>query len=104
MGGNLLQNYNRDTHQFAIKCCAAKNSNGEWYDVYKDPKTMSSKSSKRGRFSLVNKNGTLTTIPYDENLGENDLLQTVFENGELVYAQTFEEIRDIAKNATPVVG
>jgi nicotinamide phosphoribosyltransferase len=91
MGGNLLQNTNRDTHKFAIKCSAAMDAQGKWYDVFKDPHTMKSKASKRGRFSLVrSEDGTLATKPYPQS---NDQLETVFENGEIVRTQTFAEIQ-----------
>lgn len=47
-GGDLMQNVNRDTCKFAIKCSAIK-VNGEWRDVYKDPITDKGKTSLRGR-------------------------------------------------------
>jgi nicotinamide phosphoribosyltransferase len=47
-GGDLMQNVNRDTCKFAIKCSAIK-VNGEWRDVYKDPITDKGKKSLRGR-------------------------------------------------------
>lgn len=60
-GGDLMQNVNRDTCKFAIKCSAIK-VNGEWRDVYKDPITDPGKKSLRGRiedpnFVTVFKNG-----------------------------------------------
>lgn len=47
-GGDLMQNINRDTCKFAIKCSVIK-VNGEWRDVYKDPITDQDKKSLRGR-------------------------------------------------------
>lgn len=47
-GGALLQQVNRDTCKFAMKCSAIR-VNGEWRDVYKDPIGDSGKKSKRGR-------------------------------------------------------
>jgi nicotinamide phosphoribosyltransferase len=105
MGGNLLQNNNRDTHKFAIKCSASIGPEGEWFDVYKDPKTMSSKASKRGRFSLVNsEDGVLTTVPYDESYGDSDYLKVVFEDGEMTNIQSFENIRawSVASRSRPM--
>lgn len=60
-GGDLMQNVNRDTCKFAIKCSAIK-INDEWRDVYKDPITDQGKKSLRGRiedpdFVTVFKNG-----------------------------------------------
>jgi nicotinamide phosphoribosyltransferase len=47
-GGDLMQNVNRDTCKFAIKCSAIK-VKGEWRDVYKDPITDQGKKSLKGR-------------------------------------------------------
>jgi nicotinamide phosphoribosyltransferase len=47
-GGDLMQNVNRDTCKFVIKCSAIK-VNGKWEDVYKDPITDQSKKSLKGR-------------------------------------------------------
>ncbi len=49
-GGALLQQVNRDTCNFAMKCSAIC-VDGEWRDVYKDPVGDSGKKSKRGRQS-----------------------------------------------------
>lgn len=89
-GGALLQQVNRDTMQFAMKCSAAE-INGKWVDVYKDPITDSAKASKKGRVTL-----------YKNNAGEyfsgvedwpTPVLRTVFENGELKNEITFDEVR-----------
>ena len=62
-GGDLMQNVNRDTCKFAIKCSAIR-VNGEWRDVYKDPITDPGKKSLRGRiensdFITVFKDGVI---------------------------------------------
>ena len=51
MGGELLQNVNRDTLKFAMKASAIE-IGGHWSDVYKDPVTDAGKRSKRGRLAL----------------------------------------------------
>lgn len=72
-GGDLMQNVNRDTCKFAIKCSAIK-VNGEWRDVYKDPVDDKGKASKRG-------------------LVTNERLQLVYRNGGIFNKSSFEEIR-----------
>lgn len=89
MGGGLLQKVNRDTQRFAFKSSAQKRD-GVWYDVYKKP-LDSSKASKRGKLKLLKIDGRFLTVPSDG--GETGLLRPVFENGELLTEQTFEEIR-----------
>lgn len=46
-GGALLQQVNRDTCKFAMKCSAIY-VDGEWRDVYKEPVDDTTKHSKRG--------------------------------------------------------
>ena len=89
-GGALLQQIDRDTMKFAMKCSAVR-VNNEWRDVYKDPITDSGKSSKKGRVTLfMNEKGEYYS-------GREDwmpsALETVFENGKVVKTYTFDEIR-----------
>lgn len=91
MGGGLLQKVNRDTQRFAFKASAIKRA-GEWHPIHK--KTLN-KSSKAGRLMLVKKiGGEFTTVQEDGGMSPRaDLLETVFENGELVKEYTFDEVR-----------
>lgn len=94
MGGALLQKINRDTYQYAMKTSSI-NINGVWEDVYKDPITKDNtldKVSKKGRLILCrNENGNYYT-DREEN-GNKSILETVFENGEIVKEYTFSEVR-----------
>ena len=94
-GGGLLQKMDRDTQKFAVKCSAAR-VNGIWRDVRKDPITDPGKRSKAGRLALVkDADGAYRTVRGEEARGTN-LLQTVYENGELLIDQTFADIRERA--------
>lgn len=94
MGGALLQQLNRDTQRFAFKCSAIQ-VDGAWRDVYKEPKTDSSKNSKRGRLSLmdlsVDGRGDFTTVADPDAYG--NVLETVFEDGKVLKSYTLDEIR-----------
>lgn len=98
MGGALLQSVNRDTQKFAWKASAIRRD-GTWYPVYKNPKTDPGKQSKAGRFMVSNASGQFVTIPYnhDENTypqpQPGDILETVFENGEIKKEYNLKEIR-----------
>lgn len=92
MGGGLLQKVNRDTQRCAFKS-SAQCRDGVWHDIFKNPKDQS-KASKKGRLKLIKVNDEFKTVPLHE-AGE-DLLQVVFENGELIRDLNFETIR---KNA-----
>lgn len=97
-GGKLLQSIDRDTQKFAMKCSSIQ-VNGEYRDVYKSPITDMGKESKKGRVILYQGNdGYFTDLE-----GRNDakeVLETVFENGEIIKEYTFDEVR---QNASVIV-
>lgn len=99
MGGGLLQQLDRDTQQWAMKCSAVMVA-GVWRDVYKDPITDSGKRSKRGRVRLWdNGAGEYTssvsqpTNWTDKGMGWNESLVTYSENGKVLFSQPFEQVR-----------
>lgn len=110
MGGALLQQLNRDTQKFALKCSAAR-VDGQWVDVYKDPVTDKGKQSKRGRMTLLmhREYGSFRTVSVpaeaeslsaiEKPLGFDDAMVTVWENGRLIHDWTFDEIRVRAADA-----
>jgi nicotinamide phosphoribosyltransferase len=94
-GGGLLQKVNRDTQKFAVKASAIR-VNGAWRDVYKDPITDPGKMSKKGRLTLLRKGKQYVTVRIEDVVnypGYEEVLQTVFENGEIKKQYTFEEVR-----------
>lgn len=92
-GGGLLQQLDRDTQKWAMKCSAIK-VNGEWRPVFKDPITDPGKTSKKGRVTLYQRpNGDYYSGVED---WPSSVLETVYENGKLVKQYSFDEIR---KNA-----
>jgi len=104
MGGALLQQLNRDTQKFALKCSAAR-VDGRWIDVYKEPITDKGKMSKRGRMTLLRHleygtYKTMTVPPEAASLDEavkpmgfEDALVTVWENGRIVTDHSFAQVR-----------
>lgn len=96
MGGGLLQKINRDTQRFAFKCAAQKRD-GMWHDISKDP-LDGSKVSKAGRMKLVIKDGEYVTVPEHEE-GE-DIMETVFEDGEILRRYDFDFIREASNIET----
>lgn len=101
-GGGLLQQVNRDTLKFAMKCSAVQ-VNGVWKDVWKNPVTDKSKQSKRGILALTYGCG-LGSCGYrtirKENLGNRkNLLEPVWENGVLLKRDSFANIRERANKA-----
>ena len=99
MGGALLQQVDRDTQKFAMKCSAMKTvrwpySDPKWFDVQKDPITDAGKKSKAGRVTLYKgKDGYYSGV---EDWPESALVE-VFRDGKLIRDWTFEEVRANAK-------
>lgn len=99
MGGQLLQQIDRDTQKFALKCSTAC-INGEWVDVQKDPITDSGKKSKTGRVTLWKSGDEFVssvkqpTSWTDKGVGPwEEALETVFLNGKIVREYDFAEVR-----------
>jgi nicotinamide phosphoribosyltransferase len=100
MGGGLLQAWNRDTLKYAMKASAVRINEGEWQGFSKDPITDKGKQSKEGRLALVYNCGigscSYKTIPEHMAKPGDNLLRTVFLNGELLIDEDFATIRSRA--------
>lgn len=94
MGGALLQQHNRDTLKFAMKCSSIT-VNDIRRDVFKDPITDHGKVSKAGRLDLVKwanqQYQTVTLLGGKPN--EFSVMRTVYENGEILVDESFDTIR-----------
>lgn len=92
MGGGLLQQINRDTLKFAMKCSAICVDN-VWQDVFKDPVTDPGKRSKRGRLMLTREPGKYTTMNLHNGFDWSNLLGEVWRDGKLLREITFADVR-----------
>jgi len=99
MGGALLQQVDRDTQKFAMKCSSAE-INGEWIDVQKDPITDSGKKSKAGRVTLWKSGGEYVSAVeqpkgwFDKGFGPfTEVLEEVYRDGKLVKEIDFATVR-----------
>lgn len=92
MGGALLQQVNRDTEKFAFKCSAAC-INDKWVDIWKDPVTDTGKTSKPGRLVLLKDEKGEYSTSNNMWASPQDVMQVVFENGEIKKEYTFDEVR-----------
>jgi nicotinamide phosphoribosyltransferase len=91
MGGALLQQIDRDTQKFAIKCSEVT-IDGQNISVYKDPATDPGKRSKQGRLALVKTEVGYATVP--ASVDAVDLLVPVYENGQILQKYNLAEIRE----------
>jgi nicotinamide phosphoribosyltransferase len=105
MGGGLLQAWNRDSLKYAMKASAIKGEDGVWKGFAKDPVTDHGKKSKQGRLALVKESGgfggkvSIRTVPEDYiwEFEVKNLLRPVFHGGVILVEDTFEAIRERAK-------
>jgi nicotinamide phosphoribosyltransferase len=98
MGGALLQKLNRDTQKFAMKCSEVTVA-GKAIAVYKDPVTDPGKTSKKGKLALIKTESGYQTV----GSSAEDLLQVVYENGQLLQDQSLDIIRQRAWSEIPVI-
>lgn len=97
MGGGLLQQLDRDTLQFAMKCSHIIND-GKAVDVYKKPSTDKKKDSKKGRLDLVKTLSGIKTVKLNSNemFSPNSIMNTVYLNGEITLETPLSQIRERA--------
>ena len=97
MGGQLLQQLHRDTLKFAMKCSSITLNGLEERDVFKDPITDFGKRSKAGRLDLIidelDKYQTVRLLPGEISRPQS-VMRTVYENGELLINDKFEDVRN----------
>lgn len=104
-GGKLLQDFNRDDFNFAIKCCEV-DVDGEIRYIEKTPVEInkdgelvySFKTSKKGNMKLVKDGDNFRTVTaldpeYDTAVDEMDV---IFENGEILVHPKYDDIRALA--------
>jgi nicotinamide phosphoribosyltransferase len=104
MGGALLQQVDRDTQKFAMKCSAVEIGSGNWINVQKDPITDPGKKSKTGCITLWKSGGEYVSAVdrptgwHDKGIGDFvDVLETVYCDGRLVKEITFDQVRANAR-------
>jgi nicotinamide phosphoribosyltransferase len=115
MGGALLQQLDRDTQKFAMKCSAMSRTirfedgdlgsefKTEWFDVQKDPITDPGKKSKAGRVTLWTsggeyRSGVIAPSGWtDKGIEWTEVLEEVYRDGKLVKEITFDEVRANAR-------
>lgn len=99
-GGLLVDGLTRDTDRWAIKVSYVE-IDGNPVSVSKTPKSDMTKSSKAGKLKLHKVGNSFSTLSSSEmsQVSFNsyvDNLEVVFENGQLLRDQTFEDIRNTA--------
>ena len=95
--GSYTYQYNsRDSLGFAVKCTNTI-CDGVEYPVFKSPKTDSGKKSQRGRVKVVAKDKFVDDLNLNSDFSD-DLLVTIFKDGELLVDDNIETIRQRLKS------
>ncbi len=100
-GGWLMQQHDRDTQGWAVKCSSITVAGGiprmqTNIDVFKDPITAPGKVSKKGKVTTFRNDFTgeyMVGIVGTKIPDYTDQLETVFENGKMVKIYTLDEVR-----------
>lgn len=99
-GGLLVEGLTRDTDRWAIKVSYVE-KDGEPVNVSKTPQSDMTKMSKPGMLKLTDVNKRFSTISSSKTTpvmfnSYIDSLELVFENGQIMREQTFEDVRKTA--------
>ncbi len=92
----MLKPFTRDTFSFAIKATYMEINNVE-YPIFKDPKESGFKKSQKG-CCIVRKENQISYTDnhtWKESLVEENMLRSVFKDGEFKGTQTLKDIRNL---------
>ena len=94
MNGTNPGPYTRDTFGIAVKATYAEDVNGNPINIFKQPKALAWKKSQKG-CCIVSMDGESYTDEHTfaEAYSEQNLLKTVFKDGEFVKRFTLNEVR-----------
>ncbi|MFN3507682.1 MAG: nicotinate phosphoribosyltransferase [Allorhizobium sp.] len=100
MGSGLLHKINRDTMSFTMRTSAVQDAEGQWRPLVRRPANPQEKPPMAGRVAAIADGYDIVTVPMEELGGRPNLLQTVWQNGELLVESSLEEIRARATAAS----
>ena len=94
MGGALLQQHNRDTLKFAMKCSHIMVGEKS-VNVFKNPVTDPGKVSKSGRLDLISGPKGLETVKLDSFAASHNMsvMREVYRDGKILVDDNFETVR-----------
>lgn len=86
--------FTRDTFGIAVKATYAEDADGKPIMIYKQPKALSWKKSQKGccRVALDGQSYE-DELTWADHLGEDNLLQPVFRDGNMIKEDTLHDIR-----------
>ncbi|BAU39980.1 nicotinamide phosphoribosyltransferase [Ralstonia phage RSP15] len=92
-GGALLQDLQRDTNKWAMKCSTVFVEGDGWRDVFKDPITDPGKKSMKGLLGLMKDDeGNFVTVNLAGINDKRNIMLVVYDSGELLNQTTLKEV------------
>ncbi|MGL3608719.1 nicotinate phosphoribosyltransferase [Rhizobium sp. G187] len=100
MGSGLLHKINRGTVSFTMRATAMQDAGGQWKGIGRRAPHAQEKLTIQGRVAAIADGIDIVSIPLTELGGRQNLLQPVWENGQLLVDWTMDEIRARATEAS----
>ena len=91
-----MQKLDRDTQKCAFKCSYAC-VDGKEIDVSKTPIHSPDKKSKAGMMTVNKRDNTIVTLCGSMRDENDDILKTVFLNGDIIKEYSWEEVKENSK-------
>lgn len=99
IGSYTYQYVTRDTHGSAVKATDVQFGTGNHQPIFKDPKTDSSKKSAKGLLRVCKSaDNSLYMMDCVHPDDEGGVLETVFEDGDIIRETSLNEIRDMVNS------
>lgn len=100
MGSGLLHKINRDTMSFTMRTSAVQDADGQWRAVVRRPANPQEKIPMAGRMAAIADGYDIATVPLDDLGPRQNLLQPVWQDGQLLVDWSLDEIRARATAAS----
>lgn len=100
MGSGLLHKINRDTMSFTMRTSAVQDDKGQWRPVVRRPSNPQQKVSMAGRVAAIADGYDIMPIQLEDLGNRPNLLQPVWQDGELLVDWSLDEIRARATAAS----
>lgn len=100
MGSGLLHKINRDTMSFTMRTSAVQDDTGQWRPIARRPSNPQEKAPMAGRMAAIADGYDIVAIPLQDLGNRTNLLQPVWQDGQLMVDWSLDEIRARATAAS----
>ena len=100
MGSGLLHKINRDTMSFTMRTSAVQDDTGQWRPIARRPSNPQEKAPMAGRMAAIADGYDIVAIALQDLGNRTNLLQPVWQDGQLMVDWSLDEIRARATAAS----